>query len=201
MGRYTTVQTYTDQDAKVAALAYTTATTTGESNGEGAGAGVEASAASNKAVEDANDEDKFHMNRVDNVSGSSAGAGSGDFHMYRAARRRELERVAHLEKEHAKRKDQEDFETKRKRNMEEFEARAQKRAEKRRRRKDRAKARSLDDGSEDEGGEPKEDKEKPGADDDKPLPETPGGVPEIPNDGSFLERMLAMQQQLLKDDK
>ena len=40
--------------------------------------------------------EKIETQKVDNVSGSSAGAGSGDFHTYRHARRREMFRVAKL---------------------------------------------------------------------------------------------------------
>jgi hypothetical protein len=36
--------------------------------------------------------------RIFNVSGSSAGAGSGDFHQYRMARRREQSRLARIDK-------------------------------------------------------------------------------------------------------
>ncbi|KAF2665747.1 hypothetical protein BT63DRAFT_417282 [Microthyrium microscopicum] len=36
---------------------------------------------------------------VTNVAGSSAGAGSGEFHVYKASRRRELERVRGMEEE------------------------------------------------------------------------------------------------------
>jgi hypothetical protein len=68
MGRYTTVQTISDKDAQGAAVAATAAPT--PSSGDTAGGS------------------KPRTNRVDNVSGSSAGAGSGDFHTYRAARRR-----------------------------------------------------------------------------------------------------------------
>lgn len=92
MGRYTTVQTYTDQDAKVAAISYSTATTVSSSSSSADA--LEAVAAGAGGLEPAkqpevpSDESKFHTNRVENVSGSSAGAGSGDFHMYRASRRR-----------------------------------------------------------------------------------------------------------------
>ena len=37
-----------------------------------------------------------------NVQGSSAGAGSGEFHVYKASRRREYERLKLLEEESAK---------------------------------------------------------------------------------------------------
>ncbi|KAJ0404516.1 hypothetical protein P43SY_001616 [Pythium insidiosum] len=204
MGRYTTVQTYTDQDSKVAALSYETAAVT-----EGAAASGDVGAmAVKRGVSDS--DDKFHFNRVDNVSGSSAGAGSGEFHMYRAARRREMERVERMEKEHAARQAQDEFEAKRLQKKEEFEARANKRADKRRRRKERAKARSLNvNGDDDDDDNDKEEKSTASDDPsekaskrqktDVPLPETPGGVPEIPNDGSFLERMLAQQKQQSTD--
>ena len=84
MGRYTTVQTYTDQDAKVAPVSYTSETT-----GQLPVPGNAAAASEQGAEKNERDADgKFKFQRVENVSGSSAGAGSGDFHMYRAARRR-----------------------------------------------------------------------------------------------------------------
>lgn len=82
MGRYTTVQTYTDQDAKVATISYSVETS------------VEPNALANKNANEKahkdvkNSDERFHFNRVDNVLGSSAGAGSGEFHVYRASRRR-----------------------------------------------------------------------------------------------------------------
>lgn len=118
---------------------------------------------------------------------------------------RELDRVEKMEKTHAEKKLQAEFELKRKRNLEEFESHAQKQAEKRRRRKERAKAKAMDDATEqdEETTATKSDSKavKP-EEDDKPTvkpTEMPGGVPEIPNDGSFLEKMLAMQKQ--KQDK
>ena len=47
---------------------------------------------------------------VANVQGSSAGAGSGEFHVYKASRRREYERIRQMEEELKKEKDQEEFE-------------------------------------------------------------------------------------------
>ncbi|TYZ61373.1 hypothetical protein PybrP1_000702 [[Pythium] brassicae (nom. inval.)] len=254
MGRYTTVQTFTDQDAK-AAISYSTATSSGGGSG---GGGVKAShygpgnttttASSSSASTSGHGESRAAINRVDNVSGSSAGAGSGDFHMYRASRRRcvsdeqpvvvmpvrpcvfdvfvndrlvvcvvaalvlllrfdsEMERVERMEQDYARRKAQEEFERKRQSSVAEFEARVHKRAEKRRRRKERTKARALDGSEEDaedpqgEGGAEKNEKkghkraktEEEGG--KETVLETPGGVPEIPNDGNFLARMLAEQQ-------
>lgn len=43
---------------------------------------------------------QIQVERVNNASGSTAGAGSGDFHQYRIQRRRERARVIQMEKEH-----------------------------------------------------------------------------------------------------
>ncbi|KAF6239286.1 hypothetical protein HO173_002547 [Letharia columbiana] len=49
---------------------------------------------------------------VANVQGSSAGAGSGEFHVYKASRRREYERVKMMDEEVAREKADEEFERK-----------------------------------------------------------------------------------------
>ena len=50
---------------------------------------------------------------VANVQGSSAGAGSGEFHVYKASRRREYERVKLMDEEVAREEADADFEKKR----------------------------------------------------------------------------------------
>lgn len=55
---------------------------------------------------------------VTNVQGSSAGAGSGEFHVYKAARRREYERLRVMDEETKAEEAQKDFEA-RKRELEE----------------------------------------------------------------------------------
>ncbi|CAI5712369.1 unnamed protein product [Hyaloperonospora brassicae] len=185
MGRYTTTQTFSDQDAQGAAVPYASAATTSS-------APSDASAA---PTHDAKDAAGLRVKRVDNVSGSGAGAGSGDFHTYRASRRREMERVAAMEQRYKQNKAQQEFEERRKRNAEEFQAKAEKRAAKRRRRKERAKALAM--GGDSDGRKANENEAS--AEQKVPVLETPGGVPEIPNDGSFLEKMLALQKEQEED--
>ena len=71
---------------------------------------------------------------VANVQGSSAGAGSGEFHVYKASRRREYERVKAMDEEVEKEKADREFETqreeKRKRDEERTERNRKKRMKK-----------------------------------------------------------------------
>jgi hypothetical protein len=71
---------------------------------------------------------------VTNVQGSSAGAGSGEFHVYKASRRREYERLRAMDEEVVREKEQEDFE-KAKREREERDAEKTRRNRERRERK------------------------------------------------------------------
>lgn len=71
-----------------------------------------------------------------NVSGSTAGAGSGDFHVYRQQRRIELDRIAKMEEEARETKEKEElFHAAEERRMREVN-KTQKRAAKRKRKKE-----------------------------------------------------------------
>lgn len=74
---------------------------------------------------------------VANVQGSSAGAGSGEFHVYKASRRREYERVKLMDDEVAREEADLDFEKKR----EEQRMRDKEKTEKNRKRREKSKAR------------------------------------------------------------
>ncbi|KAF7323873.1 hypothetical protein MKEN_00608700 [Mycena kentingensis (nom. inval.)] len=74
-----------------------------------------------------------------NVQGSSAGAGSGEFHVYRAGRRREYERIALLQESAQKETDDAEFERKRKEADDAAEAKTAKNRAKRQKKKERAK--------------------------------------------------------------
>ncbi|ORZ01810.1 hypothetical protein BCR41DRAFT_363438, partial [Lobosporangium transversale] len=53
---------------------------------------------------------KEPKNYVKNVQGSSAGAGSGEFHVYRAGRRREYARLKNMELESKQEREQREYE-------------------------------------------------------------------------------------------
>ncbi|KAL1857894.1 hypothetical protein Plec18167_001702 [Paecilomyces lecythidis] len=72
---------------------------------------------------------------VANVQGSSAGAGSGEFHVYKASRRREYERIQLMEEEVKKEKADEEFEKKREEQRRKDEERTEKNRKKREKRK------------------------------------------------------------------
>lgn len=93
-----------------------------------------------------------------NVQGSSAGAGSGEFHVYKASRRREYERLKAMDEEKEKEEKDLEYEKERteqeKKDLEKTEKNRLKR-EKARLRKEKAKGGKVDGGGEGEGKMPK----------------------------------------------
>lgn len=80
---------------------------------------------------------KVDVEKIENRSGSSAGAGSGEFHMYLGARKRELERIESLEKEAEIENTKKQFAEKVEQNRLEAEQRTQKNAAKRKKLKEK----------------------------------------------------------------
>ncbi|KAF8633450.1 hypothetical protein AX17_004619 [Amanita inopinata Kibby_2008] len=78
-----------------------------------------------------------------NVQGSSAGAGSGEFHVYKASRRREYERLKLLEEETQKEITDAEFERKRREAEEAANVKTAKNRAKRQKKKERAKAKGA----------------------------------------------------------
>ncbi|CAK7209211.1 hypothetical protein SBRCBS47491_000367 [Sporothrix bragantina] len=76
---------------------------------------------------------------ISNVQGSSSGAGSGEFHVYKASRRREYARLRQLDEEAAKDRDAEEFEKEKR----EREARDDEKTKRNREKREKAKARKA----------------------------------------------------------
>ena len=114
MVRYTTVQTFSDQNTKIVA-----ASDISSKNDQ-----VEQKAKKKLVVE-----------KVDNVMGSTAGAGSGEFDVYRAARRREMTRLSAIETQQKIEEDARIFAEKVAKNKEDADQRTAKNAEKRNKKK------------------------------------------------------------------
>ncbi|KAL9098314.1 MAG: hypothetical protein Q9163_006005 [Psora crenata] len=88
---------------------------------------------------------------VANVQGSSAGAGSGEFHVYKASRRREYERLKTMDEEVAREQADAEFERKRLEQQKKDEERTEKNRRKRGKKK-RGKGGKAKDGSENDDG-------------------------------------------------
>ncbi|KAK2761193.1 hypothetical protein FQN54_001714 [Arachnomyces sp. PD_36] len=105
---------------------------------------------------------------VANVQGSSAGAGSGEFHVYKASRRREYERVKLMDEELRREKADEEYQRK----MEEAKRKDEEKTDKNRKRREKRKAtkKKAGSGKQNAGGGEKMDVD--GEDSKKPsLPE------------------------------
>ncbi|KAJ4350469.1 uncharacterized protein N0V89_009090 [Didymosphaeria variabile] len=74
---------------------------------------------------------------VANVQGSSAGAGSGEFHVYKASRRREYERLRMMDEQVKKEEDEKEFQKRK----EDLERKDREKTEKNRARREKARAR------------------------------------------------------------
>lgn len=124
MGRYTTVQTYSDTNPMVVKLPYD-----------------EAAAKSSAGQDDSSDARGprhgagYTVERVNNVMGSTAGAGSGDFHHYRHTRRREMMRMENMEKDATEDQAEEDFAARVEAKRKECQERTRRNAEKRKRKR------------------------------------------------------------------
>lgn len=75
---------------------------------------------------------------VANVQGSSAGAGSGEFHVYKASRRREYERVKMMDDEAQKQEDDREWELKREEQRKKDEEKQSKNKKRRQKAKERS---------------------------------------------------------------
>ena len=152
MGRYTTIQAYADNNPQQRVVDYAQAT----GQKEGTDASASAAAARGPVVHE----------KVDNPYGSTAGAGSGEFHVYRHARAREMARWKKINEVEAEKKADEEFNKKLEDDTNEEARKTEKRRRKRERQKE-AKRRKKNmklggvggDISNDQGGD-KEDEEE-----------------------------------------
>ncbi|KAI8813982.1 hypothetical protein BJ742DRAFT_788093 [Cladochytrium replicatum] len=114
---------------------------------------------------------------VRNVQGSSAGAGSGEFHVYRALRRKENARLKFLEEMTKEERERHEFEQKQLEIQKSLEEKTAKRREKRKKRKQRDQGRKKtkkdgvgepsNEGGEDDNGESGKDDDDQGKESDK----------------------------------
>lgn len=88
MGRYSTVQAYSDNNPNMRAVSHSTASASSSTGGA------------------------LRTEKVYNPYGSTAGAGSGEFHIYRHARAREMLRLKGLDEEEQRQQELQEFDSK-----------------------------------------------------------------------------------------
>ncbi len=108
----------------------------------------------------------------------------------------EMDRVSEMENALKRKQDTAAYEAAKQQSLTEFEKKIQKQADKRKRRKENAKKRALEAEYATEIAQNEQDNNTTHV-----LPETPGGVYLVPNDGSFLETMLKLQQEKEQGNK
>ena len=133
MGRYTTVQAFKDTDTRVPALSYEVAT--GKVADPSTGELVEKEPVKKEDQYDEHGRKKRITEKVVNPYGSTAGAGSGEFHTYRHARDRENRRIERMMKAKKATDEQIAFAQKLARNKMEADLRTAKKRAKRKRKK------------------------------------------------------------------
>ena len=138
MGRYTTVQSYSDNNANVRAISYDQARGTSSGGGGGGGAASGAAAPAGASSSDAGTGagGTVRADKVYNPYGSTAGAGSGEFHIYRHARSREMARMKALDEAEETAKADHEFEQRVETWKDEEERKTAKRRKKRKREKE-----------------------------------------------------------------
>ncbi|CAN0878885.1 PRKR-interacting protein 1 [Linum grandiflorum] len=82
--------------------------------------------------------------RVSNTSGSSAGAGSGDFHQYRQMRRKEQDRLTRMDVDYQRRKEVAEFNMRREERLKAAEERTAKKRSKRQKKKQNKKQKKTE---------------------------------------------------------
>ena len=196
MPKYSTVQAYSDNSANVQTVSYE------QASGSGGGSSSKGGA--------------VRPEKVVNPYGSTAGANSGDFHLYRQTRAREMERMKQMTEEEKERQKDLEFQNKLKKDREEEERKTDKKRKKRQRHKEAKMRRKMlakagikldnpeedsDEGDFDDFAVPapeeKETKDSNTTEDEKERNQIETGVPNsdvnpappFPNDGSFLEMM------------
>lgn len=135
MGRYTTVQIFSDSNPSMRTVTYNQAVGADSGNAP-AGSAIPAAASSLVAENESKNKHRMSVEKVDNPSGSTAGAGSGEFHVYRASRAREMKRIRQMDMDETERFEEEKFQNLSTENRTSEELKTEKRKRKRQREKE-----------------------------------------------------------------